>query len=243
MSDYEAISMSMAECLKKRRDDAQRIRAICQLNASESLSPKMLERYFPVACVSVPNLCIGAACRWALQGAGHLPPGLQLLLDTDSLEAGRPLRGACLAFRGKALLLADERDEVMEQHFSFVHEAAHFLLHHLLPRQDCIRRLGPNIIAVLDGERPANLGERFDAALRRADFQFHTHLYRRDAPRRESAEVEADALACLLLAPHSIASENSYPLPLSVAEIYAEAQRLLQNAPQIRHPLLHRMRL
>ncbi len=130
-----------AQSLATLEADAARIRARCGIDAQMPLGPLDLERCFPVACVAVPDLCIGAACRWALRGAGSLSACLQNLTLADSLETGRPLRGACLAFRGKALLLADEKDDAPQQRFSLLHEAAHFFLHHALPREDALRRL------------------------------------------------------------------------------------------------------
>ena len=252
MSNFAHKAEALARSLAARERDADQIRARCGLTAPTPLSPLHLENCFPVACVAVPDLCIGAACRWALRGAGELPPCLQCLLDADSLEAGRPLRGACLAFRGKALLLADEKDGATEQVFSFLHEAAHFFLHHAFPRDEAIKRLGPGIREVLDGKRPPRTGERFEAAVRRADLNFHTHLYRRNAPSRSDAETDADALACLLMAPCDDTStltesdlRQQFGLSESIAAVYAAALILRQTppTPSRRHPLLTRFGL
>ncbi len=207
------------------------------LRNDEPVNPSLfLERIFPVSCVAVPNLCLAAIGRYLAQYADALPPGLQTMVDQAGPEAGRPVRGACVAWRGYGLLLADERDSDEEQRFSLMHEGSHFFLDHFLPRSDALRRHGPKICDVLDGLRLPTQSERFDALLRGTRLVWHSHLYDRNAPLRSTPEYHADALACLLLAPPDALPDLLQSTPASLTEYLQLYFRL---PPSIAAPYAH----
>ncbi len=122
-------------------------------------------------------------------------------------ERDRPLRACLAAGRGHALIFLDGTDPADEQRFSLAHELAHFLRHYWRPRKLACRRLGNEVAAVFDGERPPTSRERLHALLKNVPLGFRLHLMRR-GPRSElldagiaQAEEEADLVAYELLAP------------------------------------------
>jgi hypothetical protein len=213
-----------------------------------------LEAALPVACVALPELCLDVVCRYLVRHNGRLPEPLSALAGAAGPAGGRPVRGACIAWRGKGLLVADERDPPEERRFSLAHEAAHFLADHLIPREDAVRRLGPAVRDVLDGRRAPSISERFHAVLRGAELEWHAHLYDRRSAHRSQAEADADALACLLLSPpfdvgdllgrrdQCEAVVRAAHLPPAVADGYRAGLALLAEPPRrAAHPLIARL--
>lgn len=136
----------------------------------------------------------------------------------------RPLRACLVASAGAGFIFLDAADPPREQAFSLAHEVAHFLRHYLEPRRRACRRLGEQVLAVLDGARPPTEGERVHALLRGVPIGCHVHLMGR-GPRREAltgevavAEEEADRLAYELLAPAAAVSAR-------LGEVEGEAGR------------------
>jgi hypothetical protein len=122
-------------------------------------------------------------------------------------EEDRYLRGCLTARDGGGYLFVDSRDDPAERTFSLAHELAHFLRHYWQPRQRAIRVLGPGILDVHDGRRPARLDERTYAVLRDVPLGHHLHLMRREAnilsAEIDAVERDADRLALELLAPEA----------------------------------------
>ncbi len=120
----------------------------------------------------------------------------------------QPLHGCLLAYAGVGTIFVDAEDSPAQQRFSLAHEAAHFMLNYLRPRQQAVSRLGRGILEVLDGLRPPTLEERIDGLLAGLTVGVHTHLCLKNV-REESralitgAEQCADRLALELLAPAS----------------------------------------
>lgn len=249
--------LRLAAALRRMTPKAEAIAS----QRSPSLTPvnpaAFWETHFPVACVAMPGLCLTAAVRYIARFADALPPGLQAMADAAGPGAGRPVRGACIAWRGMGLLLVDEADAEDEQRFSLMHEGAHFLLDHYLPRQEILRRLGPSAREVLDGKRPPSWGERFDATLRGVELVWHSHLYDRNAAHRTQAEDDADGLSCLLAMPPSEISAEIPPdeetdilarrfvLPSQIVQKYLSALRHddATRKPPPANPLLRRFGL
>jgi hypothetical protein len=93
-----------------------------------------------------------------------------------------------------------------EQRLTIAHETAHFLYHYEQPRDSAHKLLGPSILAVLDGDRPATASEKLRGALREVPVGVYAHTLDRDdegRPNEETAriETEADLIAFELLAP------------------------------------------
>ena len=112
----------------------------------------------------------------------------------------RDLMGCLVAQHGQGIAFVAGADPADEQRLTIAHEAAHFIADYLRPRQHVIEKLGPEIIPVLDGERPATVFERAAAILGHVRLGPHVHLLPRGGEEVESnslieaAEARADAL-------------------------------------------------
>lgn len=155
--------------------------------------------------------------------------------------APRALCGCLVACRGRGFIFVDEDDEPAERRFTLAHEIAHYLLDYHAPRQDALRRLGPAILPVLNGERPASRPERIDAALTATSLTYYVHLFDRSRSDVvvDLSERRADELAYELLAPAAeVAAEvaadagieevvavlmGCYGLPGGAARLYARS--------------------
>lgn len=150
----------------------------------------------PLAIIEVDGLTVRRLDQWLHQH--HLPP-----LAT---AADRALRGCLLAYAGIGLLVVDRTDDPQQRRLTLAHEAAHFIVDYLTPREQVAQRR-PELLDVLDGEREPTNAERFDALLADVPMGFHTHLLERDTRGGHlsvaAAEVEdrAERLALELLAP------------------------------------------
>jgi hypothetical protein len=150
----------------------------------------------PIAIIEIDGLTVNLLDRWLQR---HQLPALAAVAD-------RPLRGCLTAYAGVGILFVDRTDDPNQRRLTMAHEAGHFIVDYLLPREDVARRR-PSLLAVLDGERGPTDAERFDALLADAPIGFHTHLLERDAHGGHlstiTAEVEdrAERLALELLAP------------------------------------------
>ena len=122
-------------------------------------------------------------------------------------EPDRALRACLFTWAGTGFVFLDAGDPPGERRFSLAHEVAHFLRDYDAPRRLAAARLGPGVLDVLDGRRPATAEERVHAVLRQVPVGTHVHLLRRDAdgearsPAERAAEIAADRLAFELLAP------------------------------------------
>ncbi|MBI1884770.1 MAG: ImmA/IrrE family metallo-endopeptidase [Chloroflexi bacterium] len=163
--------------------------------------PRNLERpilwALPLALLKLPRLWVSDVEVWLQRR------GIAFRLDCGD----RPLRGCLVAYGGRGCVLLDGSDPEDERRFSLAHEAAHFLLDYLQPRERAVARLGAAILEVFDGLRGPTVDERVDAVLGRASIGVHTHLMERQPDgvlgcgRIVGAESRADRLALELLAP------------------------------------------
>jgi hypothetical protein len=129
-------------------------------------------------------------------------------------EPDRPLR-ACLVTRaGCGFVFVDADDPPAERRFSVAHEVAHFLRDYDAVRRAAVRALGPAVLEVFDGRRPATAEERAHAVFRDVRVAAHVHLLRRDdagrpkTPTERDAEAAADRLAFELLAPVELVGDG-----------------------------------
>jgi hypothetical protein len=118
----------------------------------------------------------------------------------------RRLRGCLVAHRGRAFIFLEACESADERRFTLSHELAHFVGHYLAARELAITRLGPSVVAVLDGDRAPTAAERLSGVLARCPLGIFRDVLDRDGaePLTETAdrmETEADAAAFLALAP------------------------------------------
>ncbi len=156
-----------------------------------------IARAVQLAVVLLPKLSVREAMKW-LRNSG-------MVCEFPGEE--RPLRACLVARRGHGFALVDGTDGDAEQRFSIAHELAHFLRDYWSVRRRITKRLGADIVEVLDGLRPPNTQERLHALLRNAALGFHLHLMERDLDGNPASasiaqsEEDADRLTYELLAP------------------------------------------
>ena len=208
----------------------------------------------PLAVVLLPRLRAAGIDAWLRRQS--VPCGVTV--------RDRPLRACLVARYGQGFVFVDGTDPDDEQRFSLAHEVAHFLRDYWQPRAVIVERLGPEIFAVLDGERPPRPVERTHALLANVPLGYHVHYMERTADGHASttidrAEHDADLLAFELLAPADAvlaaagtapAGEqraavtrllhDSYGLPTAPAAAYAA---LLAPEPPRADPFLRRLGL
>lgn len=135
----------------------------------------------------------------------HLGP------DASQLLAALPNRRvhACLlAYAGVGIIFVDANDDPAERRLNLAHEAAHFLLDYLIPREHLTAH-DPELLEVMDGLRPATQREELGALLADVPLGVQTHLLERDAAgghvARSSSAVEdrAEIVSWELLAPRA----------------------------------------
>ena len=201
-----------------------------------------IEWALPVTIVDLPSLTIELAAAWARRHR----------LRWNAVGSDRPLFGCLLSGRGHGHLFIDADDPPDVRRFTLAHEAAHFLLDCLTPRERAIAALGPAITDVLDGDRPPTNDERIHAVLAGVTLGLHTHLMERRAggllpePAGRSEE-DADTLAFELLAPQAAARPlvrahgagaaalaERFGLPRPQAEAYARRLRGPTAGPSVR---------
>jgi uncharacterized protein DUF955 len=156
-----------------------------------------IRRALKMSVTLLPRLCLGSVCAWlADSGLSWSYPG-----------ANRRLRACLVAWQGWGYVFLDQADTQEERRFSLAHELAHFLRHYWQPRRAAVRRLGEQIVEVLDGRRAPTAAERLRGLLADTPLGYHVHLMERDsagqvtAPGIRTAEWEADRLGYELLAP------------------------------------------
>ncbi|MGH2409717.1 MAG: ImmA/IrrE family metallo-endopeptidase [Chloroflexota bacterium] len=154
----------------------------------------------PLTLVLLPRLRVARIDGWLAEQAIGCRLGFP----------DRPLRACLVARHGQGIIFLDGTDPDDEQRFSLAHECAHFLRGYWQPRRVAVDRLGPAVLEVLDGDRPAHPDERLHALLARVPIGFHVHLMDRTAESWfasaaiDEAERDADLLAYELLAPSAL---------------------------------------
>jgi hypothetical protein len=180
-----------------------------------------IARAFALTPVGLPDLCVDGVDRWLRDC------GIACTLNVHD----RPLRACLVAFSGSGAIFLDSADRSVEQRFSLAHELAHFLHDYLAPRHEAIRKLGPAILPVLDGEREPSAAERMHALLARAPLGFMVHLMERTPDGALAAGVaivedDADRLALELLAPEDVvrnAMQTGDPTDRNATRVLLEA--------------------
>lgn len=167
-------------------------------------------RALPVAIVLLPRLHLSSVERWLRQR--HVPFRFPC--------KNRRLHGCVVAYRGLGVIFADGTDGPGELRLTLAHEAAHFLVDYLQPREAALARLGPAFADVLDGQREPTTQERVHAVLNHAHLGVYHNLIERRADGQPllstvwDAEDRADRLALELIAPaQAVLSRVDLTLP------------------------------
>lgn len=216
--------------------------------------PPPYPRDLTMAATVALQLCVVRLAGLSLDGVRGWLTRAKVPVRID--EPDRPLRGCLVGWASAGVAFVDAADPPAEQRFSLAHEVAHFLRDYAAVRRAAAGRLGPGVLDVLDGRRPATAEERIHAVLRHVPVAAHVHLLGRDdagRPRSDAeseAEAAADRLANELLAPAELFAgagdpaavrgqlETVYGFPPAAAARYA---RELCPAPSA-DPLVERLR-
>jgi hypothetical protein len=200
----------------------------------------------PLALVELPRLSLHAISEWLTDHK----------VDLNVADQGdRRLRACLIALGGVGLIFVDAEDDPTQRRISLGHEAAHFIVEYLLPRQEVARRR-PELLELVDGQRPPTAKERLSAVLGDVPIGLHTHLLDHGdghgGDRRvDEAEWRARRVALELLAPQSVVLERvfqagqaepdevrrllveEFGLPVSLAADYAEQLVTLAGPPRL----------
>lgn len=186
---------------------------------------KVVALTLPVTIVDIKNLKVSLIKDWLIDR--------NVCYTIPSSE--RKMLGCLLAFRGIGFIFIDKNLSHAERQFTLGHEISHFLLDYHIPREKALNQLGPAIIEVLDGQRPASSEERIVGILNQIVIGAHFHLL--DACSDGSflrsdvikAESRADELAVELLAPFEIVCAHVYENcnSCSYSEYESTSRRLL----------------
>lgn len=150
----------------------------------------------PLAIIEIEGLSVASLDQWLNR---HRLPELTAIAD-------RPLRGCLTAYAGVGVIFVDRSDDADERRLSLAHEAGHFLVDYLMPRETVIARR-PDLLDILDGERSPTDAEQFGALLSDVPIGFHSHLLERDVHGGHLSSVttgiedRAERMALELLAP------------------------------------------
>jgi hypothetical protein len=164
---------------------------------------ELLPFHYAINIQTIAGLTIGAVRAWF--AARRLPDqfgNLEHLPD-------RRLYGCMVAGGGRGVIFVDANASTAEQRFTIAHEFSHFLLDHLIPREEALAAFGTSIRPVIDGERAPTDAERLEALRDWLDIQPSRHLMERESDgslpelRTARAEHDADLLALEILAPHA----------------------------------------
>ncbi|WP_052518785.1 ImmA/IrrE family metallo-endopeptidase [Archangium violaceum] len=172
----------------------------CCLPSSPSLSElsKKISMVLPIRLLAMPGLTCGMARDW-LDAKGREHGGLP--------RTSRRLHGCMVAHAGWGALFYDARDEALQQRFTLVHEVAHFVLDHHLPRARAFRSLGEEISPALDEPRDAAPHESLFLTLQRIPSGAQVRFIERNVSgdpctgKAMESELRADRLTYELLAP------------------------------------------
>jgi hypothetical protein len=150
----------------------------------------------PLAIVEIDGLTVASLDQWLQR---HRLPDFAAVAD-------RPLRGCLAAYAGVGVVFVDRSDEDDQRRLTLAHEAGHFVVDYLMPRELVIARR-PDLLDVLDGGRPPTDAEQFGALLSDVPIGFHSHLLERDVHGgllttvTAGVEDRAERMALELLAP------------------------------------------
>ena len=92
----------------------------------------------------------------------------------------RRVSGLVMAYRGRGVIFLDSKLDAGEGRVILAHEFAHYLLDYLQPRDRLLRRMGAELIPVLDGVRPVEPSEEWAALFAGVSLGVHTHFLARD---------------------------------------------------------------
>ena len=200
----------------------------------------------PLALVELPRLSLHAISEWLTDHKVNL---------NAADQGDRRVRACLVALGGVGLVFIDAEDDPTQRRVSLGHEAAHFIVEYLLPRQEVARRR-PELLEVVDGQRPPTAKERLSAVLGDVPIGIHTHLLdHRDGyggdRRVDKAEWRARRVALEMLAPQLVVLERMFQagqanpegvrqllveefgLPVSLAADYAEQLAVLAGPPRL----------
>ena len=188
--------------------------------------PRDLEPCIPLHCGPVFVVPAHPVSRAAVRAWFRRRPGL----PTPPVPAdARPALGIVVAFRGSAAVFVDNTLSPDLRRVIVAHEFGHYLAEYEWPRQRVLRRLGPGVRPVLDGDRPPSAADGWAGLLAGVPFGVHAHVLDRGfdpagLDLHDRSERTANAMALELLAPAAdvLGELPAAPLTQSVASLLVE---------------------
>lgn len=183
--------------------------------------------HLPLAVIRIGQLSVRTVRNWL-----HERAILHRVASAD-----RPLHGCLVATAGKGFVFVDESDADSEQRFTLAHEVAHFVLEYVIPREYALRRLGPSVLPVLDGERSPSTEERLSSVLDRVPLGVRVHLMGRGPSGAVcswdviEAEEKADRLALEFLVPARVVAtevRRAFPIAEQADDLAAVSEFVAQ---------------
>lgn len=151
----------------------------------------------PIDIISLSELSLSKIQQWLND---------REILFTTEVD-NRLLHGFIIIFKGNGFLFVNGTDSEEDRRFTIAHEVSHFILDYQLKRNRAIKKIGIEILEVLDGYRQPTIDEQIDGVLLSVDVTPFTHMVEKDGDgsfeslKNFNAENNADTLALELLAP------------------------------------------
>lgn len=161
----------------------------------------------PIDIVSLSDLSLNRVEAWLTER--------KVFLDLEIDD--RLLHGFILISKGTGFIFVNGTDTEEERRYTIAHEASHFLLDYKLLRENAVKKLGVEILQVMDGYRKPTDEERIDGTLTSVSIKPYTRLLEKvgdgtfDNTEILNSENDADDLALELLAPHSMVIKDTNP--------------------------------
>jgi Zn-dependent peptidase ImmA (M78 family) len=161
----------------------------------------------PIDIVSLSELSLNKIQDWLTQRKVSLDLGID----------DRLLHGFILISKGTGFIFVNGTDSEEERRYTIAHEASHFLLDYKLPRESAVKKMGDEILEVMDGYREPTVEERINGTLTYVSIKPYTHLLEKvgdgtfDNTEVLNSENDADELALELLAPYATVIKDTNP--------------------------------
>jgi hypothetical protein len=142
------------------------------------------------------------------------------------------VRGCLIAFGGKGFIFCDGSDPIDEVKLTLAHEAGHFLVDYLLPRQRALKKFGKEILEAFDGFRVPTVTERVHSVVEKTSIGIMSNLMDRQDASVSTWVIEdkADKIGLGLLAqPEDVLKGVDFSESLFAQRVELLTKRLIKD--------------